>query len=202
MKSWISLLGATSLVLGGCATGQSSQRDLQQSRDYDRLLIELAEIVRSKLSMTGGPICEVRTEGHECTIQMDVITYNLVDYCIARAQEVKVYETKDKERFVNWSLDKTSFAGGRKIQFHSEAGIVFLLDASNKDLIDDNANSRGHGNGDVIEMPVPTYKFHIRTKKINKKAMAPYLPIILWDAKNDGNWELCAAVDPKIVNEP
>lgn len=176
------------------------QKTADSSKDFDKLVVELAQIVRERLSLSGGPECPVGAPGGECTIQMTQIHYLGRPYCIAEAPYVRVTETSSKTKFINWTLDRTSF-GGKPIQFHHEAGVV-IVDERKHDLIDTTPSSRGHGNGDVVSVPIPKHKFHIKTNRKISEGNVSYLPVVLWDRTGLGDWELCAGIDPKIVNVP
>ncbi len=43
-------------------------------------------------------------------------------------------------------------------------------------------------------------KLTIKTKRKANKKENVFVPVIKWN--NNGQWDLCAAVDPKIVNVP
>ena len=130
---------------------------------------------------------------------MSLIQYNGRDYCLAEAPNVAAGSTSSSTKFIDWKLDKTNFGtiqAPRPVEFHKEAGIVIVRDA-HQDLIDKNNRGRGKGGG-----PDDKGIFHVKTKIKNVAVQVGYLPVILWDPLNNDNWELCAAIDPKIVNVP
>ena len=137
-----------------------------------------------------GKTCTTETQP-VCTIEMKLINVNGRDYCLAVAPHLKV-KTQSiaiANKNIVWQLSHSTL-GGKDLAFHGESGIVLIVDP------DAQIEKGGPGNGGVFSPPKDIY--HVKTKRNKKGAESAYLPVILWGS--GGNEELCAAIDPKIVN--
>ena len=143
--------------------------------------------------------CDLRdTPPVVCEIVMTTLSVGGKDYCVAIAPEVKVPTAAgglfDTKRRIRWKLDRTSLMGDgvmKELAFHDEAGIVLTVDP---DAQMDRWGKLGDGGSGAADRR----KFHTWTRRDKLDASATYLPVILWGPPETA--ELCAAIDPKIVN--
>ena len=131
-----------------------------------------------------------------CKIQIQFGVINGKKYCVAEAPNVKGPKlpkqgNADNIKFIVWHLDKND-EDNRLLSFHASAGIVITTDDKEKFVVD---NSGGHGdaNGNGGKSV-----YHLKVKR-NIEARPGYLPIVMWGEGEEA--ELCAAPDPKIINE-
>lgn len=154
-------------------------------------ILELASHAKDCKATNAGPI--------ECEIEM--ATFKDPDtgtvYCVARAPRVAVPHDKSgsnaNKRLIVWHLNKTQL-DGKALAFHEDAGIIITAETHKQvDLKGKRLDANGNKASD---------HFRTSTKRnvldLQGKQSSTYLPVILWGPS--GEEELCAAVDPKIVN--
>ncbi len=125
-----------------------------------------------------------------CVIQMKLSADGR--YCVAMAPTVKLTNTSGggQQKKVAWELD-TYTLGGKPLAFSEDAGIVIAY-----------SSTPGHvekgGPGDGGTGAVDKRKHHAKVNRNKTNATSSYLPVVVWGPP--GSEELCAAIDPKIVN--
>ena len=142
------------------------------------------------LAKASAKTCNTETHA-TCIIAMQIITVEGRKYCLAVAPDVKVKVQvggSASMRNVVWELSPAAL-DGKDLAFHSESGIVLTVDPFAQ------IKKGGPGNGGASPTAI---LHHVKTKRDKLGAEAAYLPVILWGSS--GNEELCAAIDPKIVN--
>lgn len=149
---------------------------------------------RSAVSALGGKPCEPDSQ---TTCEINVLPLEVQNgkpkYCLVVAPEVKVKTVLDgdrKPKTVVWQL-KQDELDGKPVAFHEYAGIVIIADHG--DQVDRKNSGLGDGSG-----AIRADRYYVKTKRNKNKAESTYLPVVLWGKK--GEEELCAAIDPKIVN--
>lgn len=194
---------ATCLMLAiGLAAGPAQPQDVRKdAKSYDgprMLKIIDPELLRRMADLaSSAKTCDTETE-LVCLIEMKTLSFQGKDYCVAVAPEVRV-KTDPAGGFFNrrrivWKLDTDKLTGNgavKDLAFHPDAGLVLTV---NQHAQLDLWGKLGDGQGG----PVQRIFFHTRTVRNKKDASATYLPVILWGDPDVA--ELCAAVDPKIVN--
>lgn len=194
----------TALFLMVLAAGPVQSQDAskgaskdQTSADSARMLkiIDAALLARMVDLAGSAKTCNAETT-QPCIIEMKTIQYQGRDYCVAVAPDVTV-GTKPSgtpKKVIRWKLDADKLTGNgvvKVLAFERNAGLVLTVNQySQLDL---------WGKiGDGLGSPLQQIRFHTRTKRDRLGARATYLPVILWGPAGDE--ELCAAIDPKIVN--
>lgn len=194
------MAAAAALLLGVVAATQAQQsgkpskaskpsagaRDHRETDNFRLVKIQLYNLLLAK----GKKTCTTETDA-VCIIEMQLIPVGGRDYCLAVAPDLKV-KTQSiaiANKNIVWQLSHSTL-GGKDLAFHGESGIVLIVDP------DAQIEKGGPGNGGVFSPPKDIY--HVKTKRNKKGAESAYLPVILWGS--GGNEELCAAIDPKIVN--
>ena len=181
------VLAAVVALLGMVAGAQAQQRDEKRSTDNFRLLkIQQYQV----LLAAGKPPCDTETQAF-CPIEVQVITVDSRDYCLAIAPDLRVKQRSSGRKTLVWKLSVSSMSG-KPVAFHGDSGIVVTVDADKQ--VDPGG---GHGNG-ASPSPPPTDMYFIKTRARKLNAVTGYLPVVLWGS--GGDEELCAAIDPKIVN--
>lgn len=131
-----------------------------------------------------------------CPIKIDRIEVNGKAYCVAIAPNVEVERDDSifapllKQKLV-WELFTTAL-DGKPLVFQEDAGIVITAETHAQ------VDRRG-GLGDDVSGPLLKHRYFTKTKRNVAKAESGYLPVILWGTGLEV--ELCAAIDPKIVNK-
>jgi hypothetical protein len=178
------------LVLTAVMTGTQAQQRPEKGQTTDNF--RLLKIQKYQVLLAASKLpCDTETQA-VCLIDVEVITVDNRDYCLAVAPDLKVktLNTGVKKTLV-WKLSVSSLSG-KSVAFHGKSGIVVTVDADKQ--IDPGG---GHGNG-ASPIPPPTDMYFIKTKRKKLNAISGYLPVVLWGS--GGDEELCAAIDPKIVN--
>lgn len=189
----------------GCAQTQEVRKDVRLADKAPMLkvipngllarMLELASSAEDCKSKDTGPIV--------CKIEMATIRYPDAPggkvYCVAIAPKVNVETDASggifNHRRIVWYLSAANLKDengvDRQLAFHNDAGVVLTV---NQHTQLDHWGKLGDGSSG----PVLQTFFHTRTVRNVKNASATYLPVILWGPPDTA--ELCAAVDPKIVN--
>lgn len=195
-KNWKAAACLT-ITIGLAACAAQPQDTVKDARSIDKSrmlkIIDPELLARMVLLASSAKNCDVETEPF-CTIEMKMITHQGKDYCVAVAPDVFVKTHSgggpgNKRRIV-WRLDTASL-GGKALAFHDDAGTVITVDKHKQ------VDPRGK-RGDGLGGSVLNHVFHTMTVRNKASASATYLPVILWGPS--GEEDLCAAVDPKIVN--
>lgn len=93
-----------------------------------------------------------------------------------------------------WKIDPVSDAAGRSYEFHKKSGIVLIFDKAGQ------VEEGGAGDGTISSTAQRFHwKQHRRTLKTPEGDVF-YFPIVL-RTNSAGKVEMCASVDPRIVNE-
>ena len=165
----------------------SSVNPRERANNFRVVKIHPYQVLLAKAS---AKTCTTETQA-TCIIAMEIITVDGRDYCLAVAPEVRVKTQSgggSSMRNVVWELSHAAL-GGKVLAFHSESGIVLTVDPFAQ------IKKGGPGNGGASPTAI---LHHVKTKRDKLGAESAYLPVILWGSS--GNEELCAAIDPKIVN--
>lgn len=197
---WLVLLAATAATTAAAVQDKGSGRDPKSDAESRMLKIIDPELLARMLDLADAKkTCHVPNNVSEvvCVIEMRTFVHNGKDYCVAVAPEVTVQIstlTVNKRRLI-WQLSThelvSSSGVAKKLAFHPDSGIIITID---KDKQVDKKGSLGAG----PPAPVSPTFFHTFTKRKKPDASTTYLPVILWG--ESGGEELCAAIDPKIVN--
>jgi hypothetical protein len=119
------------------------------------------------------------------TITMFRITYSGKDYCAAQLlQELDYHSTAsgNTDKTIIFKLDNSGL-GGAAAEFHDGNGILPIANLKNQLNPDNRRTSKT--------------EYHAKNKHKQTDTMT-YVPIVYWTV--NGLPELCAAADPKIVN--
>ena len=162
----------------------------------------IAAQYRSILLRSGGTdVCEPRTEPdpgpphqnwRRCYVTIEVTPYtsNGFEYCLARLPERIEFNDSDKKKLIVFEL-KPTVQGSGPYRFDDQVGIRLFTNAGG-------AVVKGKfGNGDNGS-DTPS-QFHVKNSH-GVRGEALYLPVILQVNSNDEPLSVCAAADPKIVN--
>jgi hypothetical protein len=192
-------LGALALVplAGAAAATDSPRKKTSASEQTVRLMkIQKFQLLVTKASRT---TCDMETMTSS-PVTVELLTISAKEkYCVAIAPEVSVKTNggagggHGNPKRVVWHLATTSL-DTRGLEFHPDSGIVITID--NERQI---TSKGGHGDGSPGG-PNPPSKtvYHVKSARDKQNAEVGYLPVVIWGTGTAA--ELCAAVDPKIVN--
>jgi hypothetical protein len=130
-----------------------------------------------------------------CTIEMTtaVDESTKTKYCVAIAPRVVLRRQtgSGQQKKVIWRLGRGDL-DDKPLAFHHDSGIVIAYETASKHV-----EKGGLGDGGVGIADPKRYHMKVnRNKPVD--TMSSYLPVVIWGT--GGNEELCAAVDPRIVN--
>ncbi len=181
------VLAAVLALLGSLTSTHAQQREEKRSTDNFRLI----KIQQYQLLLAADkPPCDTETQAF-CPIEVQVITVDGRDYCLAIAPDLRVKKRVIGKKTLVWKLNVPNLRG-KPVAFHGKSGIVVTVD------LDEQIDAGGgHGNGSSPS-PAPTEMYFVKTKAKKLGAVSSYLPVVLWGS--GGGEELCAAIDPRIVN--
>ena len=149
------------------------------------------QIARLAFVVLDGKTCNEQDPA--CTISMKIAEVDGTKYCVAVAPRVELkHQTGPaQQKRVIWQLDLGTL-DGKPLAFHRDSGIVIAYETVSQHV---EKGGLGDGGGSSVD---PT-RYHMKVNR-NKPAltMSSYLPVVIWGS--GGNEELCAAVDPRIVN--
>lgn len=116
-------------------------------------------------------------------------------YCVVAAPKVHVKRNTGpgQQKKVVWKLS-TSTLDGKPLLFHDDSGIVIAHQSESKFV-----EKGGRGDGNVGNSDPDKYFLRVNRNK-PALAEASYLPVVMWG--DGGKEELCAAIDPRIINQP
>ena len=183
---------AAALVLLGGVPGALAQVRYNEEQFVDQhLLLKLLQL-QKLLPALSSKNCDAEAAA-PCIIEMKLISAGGRNYCLAVAPHLSVKRRSSggvfNKKIVRWQLSVPSL-DSKPLVFHADSGIVIVSDA------DAQVDKKGdYGDGSGSSSP-DTY--HTKTKRNKRDAQTAYLPVILWGS--GGDEELCAAIDPKIVN--
>lgn len=198
------------LLMAVVATAAQAQQAGKEAKAEDKppmiKIVPTALLERLMTFKRSATPCPVKA-GTVCDIEVFVIQVPENDpdakkYCVAAAPDVNVKtDTSDEtKRRITWRLVDAKDASepkaeinaleGKPLAFHVDAGIVIATDA--KWQIDRRGQRFKFGD------ETKWWRYRMWTRRNVKDAEATYLPVILWG--DPGKEELCAAIDPKIVN--
>lgn len=194
---------ACSMLAVGLAAGPAWTQDVRKdamSSDRPQRMLKILDpelLARMVDLASSAKTCDTETQ-IVCVIEMKTISYQGKDYCVAVAPDVKVKTDPSGNPFnrrrIVWRLDTDKLVGNgvmKDLSFQDDAGLVLTV---NQHAQLDLWGKLGDGSGG----PVQRIFFHTRTLRNKLGASATYLPVILWGPADTA--ELCAAIDPKIVN--
>jgi hypothetical protein len=194
MSVWAVL--ACMLALAAVACGKLAVSDTRVAKLGSHNLV---------MGALGGPDCEYDlskdpAQEPECSVTIETIPHGDQSICVVSAPRVKVNfkNAHGGKAKVVWKLKPPSVLLG-KMQFHSPSGVLVLSEKV-KDHV------KGGGVGDGAQQPDAQYfhrDIHQVKNNANQNGDSAYVPIVIWKYRNARNEEvedLCAAVDPKIVN--
>lgn len=131
--------------------------------------------------------------GRRCYVTVDVTPYtgsNGTEYCVAKLPESIEFSDRNVRKVIVFELNPAT-VGNVRYEFHEDAGILLFTNALG------DVTKGGHGNGTGLFNKA---QYHVRNLH-TQKADAFYLPVILkYDGSSSQPVSVCAAVDPKIVN--
>ena len=194
MKHGILQAGAVSLVLLSTVAAAQDKPARKGAKPPEGLL--LAKIQKYQVLLAKGKATCTVDAGPPCVIDMKLLTVDGKEYCVAVAPNLDVKTQiggAGSKKTIVWRLSVPSLGSTPKpLEFHVDAGIITTQDG------DKQLEKGGHGDGGV-GIPAKD-KYHVKTKRDKLGAVSVYLPVILWGPP--GSEDLCAAIDPKIVNVP
>lgn len=187
----LALAVLAAISCAACAPMQTPARARQVELPDGARLVKIEPFQLLMLGAAGPPCPD---DGTPCEITMRIIPVNGRRYCLAEARDVAVKTVTGgggNPKAVVWKLS-TDTLDGKRLVFHPDAGIIITADRDKQ--IDPKG---GYGNGPGHPNP-PKDRYYVKTKRDKLGAKSSYLPVVLWGP--EGDEELCAAVDPKIVN--
>jgi hypothetical protein len=192
MKLWrqrlpLSALLAVAALGSGC--GIMERRAMVREAETPRL--SKIQIARLAFVVLDGKTCNGELTP-VCTITMKIAEVDGAKYCVAVAPRVELKHQTGaaQQKRVIWQLDLGSL-DGKPLAFHRDSGIVIAYET-----VSQHVEKGGLGDGGSS---VDATRYHMKVNR-NKPALtvSSYLPVVIWGS--GGNEELCAAVDPRIVN--
>lgn len=183
------------LVLLGLVSGiQAQERSVNDQFVDNFLLLKLLQS-QDKLPALSSKTCDTE-KPDPCIIEMLLITAGTRNYCVAVAPNLNVkWDTNGgdfNKKTIRWKLSRPDL-DSKDLAFHPDSGIIVTFESDPKKAQVDKKGDYGDGSGSKSP---DTY--YTKTKRNKPKAESGYLPVILWGSS--GKEELCAAIDPKIVN--
>lgn len=183
--SAIGIAAMLALTVTGCTTG-SEPRGLTD----ERMRVKVSN--RERLAMLGGPTCRPPTVCEVVVTRATVNDNPALEVCVAIAPEVKIYFARNQtKQTVVWKL-RVDNLGGSPPSFREKDGLIFQKQSHNQHVGKHKRGDGTTGNDDPD-------KYNAEVNRRIKDDASDYLPVVLWGAP--GAEILCAAVDPKIVNE-
>jgi hypothetical protein len=199
-------------LAAGPAQPQDASRDVRKDAAKEPIdkpsmlkIIDPALLARLVALADSAKTCEIDSNDRVCEIEMRLLRVpdkpGGKTYCVAVAPDVNVktdtFGGFFNKRRIAWTLVDQSRVeitslDGKALAFHDDAGIVITIDDPATPQVD-RRGKRGYDVSDAVPSHFRT--FTVRNKHL---ASATYLPVILWGPP--GKEELCAAIDPKIVN--
>lgn len=194
MKRELLRVGAASLMLAATVAAAQGKAVRKETKLPEGVV--LAKIQKYQLTFAKGKATCVVDAGPPCVIDMKLLTIDSKQYCLAVAPNLEVKTQTGgggNKKVIAWALSVSSLGSPSKpLEFHADSGIITTQDA------DKQLEKGGHGDGGV---GIPSKdKYHVKTKRDKLGASSVYLPVILWGPP--GFEDLCAAIDPIIVNVP
>lgn len=185
-------MGAAALVLLGLVSATQAQVRIKDDKlVYNSLLLKLLQL-QKLLPDLSSKSCDSESAA-PCIIEMKLIQVDGRKYCLAVAPDLTVkwnlFGGIFNKKIIRWKLSAPDL-DSKPLAFHADSGIVVAFDP------DAQLDKHGDYGDGGIARSADTY--FTRTKRNKQDATSSYLPVILWGS--GGNEELCAAVDPKIVN--
>ena len=191
MKAWRQRLPLWPL-LAVAALGSGCGIMEQRAMVTETPRLSKIQIERLAFMVLDGKTCNGELDP-VCTITMKLAEVDGSKYCVAVAPRVELkHQTgPGQQKRVIWQLDLSNL-DGKPLAFHRDSGIVIAYETVSQHV---EKGGLGDGGGSSV---VPT-RYHMRVNR-NKPALttSSYLPVVIWGS--GGNEELCAAVDPRIVN--
>jgi len=184
-------MGAAVLLLLGVLTGAQAEEPRKDDKDSDFFRVVPIQLLQVLLVKSAHKTCDVEND-RVCIIDMQTIAYGGRNYCLAMAPDLKVKLDRfggffNKKRLV-WRLS-TNTLDSKGLAFHPDSGIVVAVDDNHQI---DRTGSYGDGSSGTADT------YNIKTVRNDDTLPSSYLPVILWGPS--GAEELCAAIDPRIVN--
>ncbi len=195
MNNSVSAIGIAAMLAltgTGCTTG-GEPRGGADGRLFTKIQANPDVIA----ALGGAPCTPSATERCKVTITKIVPDPAKPDiaYCLAVAPQVDVKfkdgPPRETHKVVVWELSLASL-DGRPLSFHATNGLVF-----HNQTKPDHVGNGKHGDGTPGNKDAD--KYNVTVKRNQPLDKSSYLPVVLWGTP--GKEELCAAVDPKIVNE-
>lgn len=191
MKSWRQRLPFWAL-LAVAALGSACGIMERRAMVTETPRLSQVQIARLTFLVLDGKTCNGELNP-VCTITMKIAEHEGTKYCVAVAPRVELKHQTGPGQLKRaiWQLDRGDL-DGKPVAFHGDSGIVIAYETVSKHV---EKGGLGDGGVGVVD---PT-RYHMKVNR-NKPAltMSSYLPVVIWG--NGGNEELCAAVDPRIVN--
>lgn len=197
------------LLLASAASAQESRTSEMQ--EIMRLLApKLAAQIAAKAAAgtyaiglsADSEVCQLAKLKNDESCKINVTTIRYPDdpktgktYCVALVPDVAVPLDRNgkSKRMIRWKLEPDTLNNGTKevpLSFPDESGIVIIRD-------DERQLDRVGKIGDGLGSKDNRY-FRTWTTRDADAAQTHYVPVILWGEGETA--QLCAAVDPKIVN--
>lgn len=186
--------GAALIVLFCLVAGSQAQERGKGDKFVDNFLLLKVLQLQKLLPALSSKECKA-DELSPCIIEMKIIEVGGRKYCLAVAPDVSVKTSalgsSLNKKSVRWKLSQPDL-DSKPLVFDPDSGILITHDPEGQ------VNKHGdYGDGSGSGSATAD-SYHIKTKRNKDTASATYLPIILWG--KPGEEELCAAIDPKIVN--
>jgi hypothetical protein len=187
------------LQLGISGLGQTRTSEPATAKSSESLRAAWAQIAKGVKASGASETC--LKLARVCQIKVRLIPdpqspdpRNPRKICVAEAPDVEVetQPTATTRKVVLWKLDNDKL-DGRDVDFYPEVGILFPVNAGapgNKHVTDPKPGDPGDPNAKV--------SYHAQVLPDSAGKTSIYLPVIMWDGPR--GVELCAAIDPKIVN--
>jgi hypothetical protein len=190
MFRWYRWMGVGMLAM--LATAVSAQGAARKEITARRA----AEGLTSLRAFATGKAVECVGTKTECNIDVEIIEVEdaqKVRYCVARIPESVTYRGAgpgaDAGKFV-WTL-KPNVIGSATFEFQDKFGVLIIDESKGNGQFHDGQIGDGSG-------IAKNYQYHLKNKRKVKKSEVSYYPIVI---KKDGDVpSLCAAIDPRIIN--
>lgn len=179
-------------LLAVAALGSACGIMEQRAKVAETPRLSKIQIERLTFVVLNGKTCDAELNP-VCTITMTIAEDAGSRYCVAVAPRVELkHQTgSGQQKTVIWKLEPSTL-DGKPLAFHGDSGIVIAYETVSKHV---EKGGLGDGGTGIVD---PT-RYHMKVNR-NKPVltMSSYLPVVIWGTA--GNEELCAAVDPRIVN--
>jgi hypothetical protein len=197
MKLFLPRLGSMSLavavavavaaLVSGCASAPTQKPEDTQFR---AVKLQPNNVL---MAPTGGPPCLGQADADaSCDIEVTFVEAqgNTPKICLVTAPEVRpTFGPNERRKKIVWRLRQVG--SSEDLRFHRTEGILVVTEKVPRHI-----RERQFGTDQFL-----AYAYPVRNG--SQKGNSTYVPIVLWQYLNVNNElveDLCAAIDPKIVN--